>query len=410
MRERLILNAALSALLLPALTMAQGLAGLKPGEWFEVPNSRLEAVKPDPLPPGRINAVMDAWSGGGYDTRRDRLMIWGGGHTDYAGNEVYAFDVATLKWERLNDPSADVGGVETSGVYPDGKPRSRHTYNYVQYVTGLDRFCTFGGAGMYPSGQTGTSRTDCFDPVSKAWERKTDSPGAGIGGISDEDPATGILWMQGAGGTGVFCSWDPKADKWTRHNTYDKGWFDYYQTGAVGAGKFFALGGNKALAWDLAHPEKQPVEVALTGAVEIKSANCPGLVWDPGRGRFMAWSGGKDVYSIDPSSWACAKATLASSNAVTPSAAERTGTYGRFRYIASKDLFITVNRTDGNVYFFRPSGATSIHPPLSHAVQGVALSGIFRVTHGSPVWSAPWIGSRSAADGRRLFPQEGPRL
>ena len=33
------------------------------------------------------------------------LVIHGGGHGDYWGNEVYAFDVATATWSRINEPS-----------------------------------------------------------------------------------------------------------------------------------------------------------------------------------------------------------------------------------------------------------------------------------------------------------------
>jgi hypothetical protein len=38
---------------------------------------------------------MAAWGGGAHDTKRDRLIVWGGGHGDYGGNELYAFDVNT---------------------------------------------------------------------------------------------------------------------------------------------------------------------------------------------------------------------------------------------------------------------------------------------------------------------------
>jgi len=48
---------------------------------------------------------MTAWSGGAFDTTRDRLVVWGGGHADYPGNELYVFDLGTLRWQRLTDPS-----------------------------------------------------------------------------------------------------------------------------------------------------------------------------------------------------------------------------------------------------------------------------------------------------------------
>ena len=48
--------------------------------------------------------VMEAWAGGAYDTLRNRLYVTGGGHLSYYGNEIYAFDIPTLKWLRITDP------------------------------------------------------------------------------------------------------------------------------------------------------------------------------------------------------------------------------------------------------------------------------------------------------------------
>jgi hypothetical protein len=94
----------------------------------------------------QAQGVVNAWSGGVYDPVLDQLLIWGGGHTDYAGNEVYAFDMGSLTWQRLTDPYTlidAVGAVESSGEYPDAQgnplpqqPRSRHTYNYCNTPSG----------------------------------------------------------------------------------------------------------------------------------------------------------------------------------------------------------------------------------------------------------------------------------
>ncbi len=113
---------------------------LQPGHWYEVPDSRLETVFPNPRPPGDPRAVMNAWNGGAYDSKKDRLIVWGGGHADYSGNEVYVFDIKTLKWSRLTKPSLDVGGSVSSGMYPDGKPRAPHTYNSVEYIPDSGKF------------------------------------------------------------------------------------------------------------------------------------------------------------------------------------------------------------------------------------------------------------------------------
>jgi len=356
---------------------------MKPGEWREIPNSQLESVRPTPLPSGNtgIGAVMDAWSGGAYDSKRDRLIVWGGGHSDYAGNEIYTFDVATLKWVRLTDPSSDIGGDESSGVYPDGKPRSRHTYNYVNYIPSLDRFCTFGGAGLYPSGQVGTDRVDCYDFDAKKWENKADALVSGTGSMVAYDPASGQLWMQGAGNADYFTQWNPATNKWTKHTISDQGWVDYYFTGAIGAGKFVAVGDGTVLEWDLSKPDSPPVKLATKGETAIVGASCPGFVYDPVSKNFVAWAGGKDVYLLDLPTLTWKRSALYTGNSVTPTAANHNGTYGRFQYIPSKNAFIAVNETNENVYVFKLNtlpavtgilpAARLIAPPAQKALRAV---------------------------------------
>src|SRR5687767_9547569 len=78
--------------------------------WLSIPNSKMMSVAPTN---GQFagtwgnvgpRAVIGAWGGAALDTERNRLVLWGGGHNDYHGNELYAFDVLTLKWQRLTDP------------------------------------------------------------------------------------------------------------------------------------------------------------------------------------------------------------------------------------------------------------------------------------------------------------------
>ncbi|MBR9699919.1 hypothetical protein GOV09_05670, partial [Candidatus Woesearchaeota archaeon] len=98
------------------------------GTWAEVPNSHMASVGiqcyglncpecPDFWPQESscsfnsvgLAGVMSVWSGGAFDTERNRLIIWGGGHAAYAGNEVYTFDTDTLLWERITNPSFNTG-------------------------------------------------------------------------------------------------------------------------------------------------------------------------------------------------------------------------------------------------------------------------------------------------------------
>lgn len=83
---------------------------------------------------------MVAWCGAAFASAYGRLGAWittGGGHGDYYGNEVYAFELDTLRWVRLNDPYP--GGRDSvvdysEGEYSPGVPLSSHTYQHTQYL------------------------------------------------------------------------------------------------------------------------------------------------------------------------------------------------------------------------------------------------------------------------------------
>ena len=104
---------------------------IPPGQWYEVPNSKLEPFLPVPIPPNWSgpDSIMGSWSGGAYDSLRDRLIVWGGGHNDYGGNEIYTFDLASLSWARIWGPSPNIpaAGGSCNEAYTDGNPASRHT-------------------------------------------------------------------------------------------------------------------------------------------------------------------------------------------------------------------------------------------------------------------------------------------
>lgn len=348
--------------LLSALPAAAGpLEDLKPGEWYEVPDSRLDAVKPDPVPPGYVAAVMDAWSGAAFDGKRRRLVVWGGGHGDYSGNELYAFDMKTLKWSRVSEPSRDVGGDEKTGTYPDGLPRSRHTYNSIQYLPAIDRFCAFGAAGMYPGGQVGTARTECFDFGVGKWEAKAATPTYGIANFSAVDPATGAVWA----GKGTLTRFDPAADTWGKKTEYDNGieWTNYLTLEADPVRRaLFAVGAGKVIRYDISDPARPILAAAqvTSGDRDIEAAQGPGLAYDSLGGRMIAWAGGADVYAFEPDARAWTK--QAGTGAV-PTKANANGTYGRFRH-AGGDLYVAVNRTSENVFIHRlaPAKGSALAP------------------------------------------------
>lgn len=73
--------------------------------WCEITNTKLESVCPRPSPGGvsGCSSVIAAWSGAAAEIDNNQLYIWGGGHDDYYGNEVYALDLAALRRGRVSD-------------------------------------------------------------------------------------------------------------------------------------------------------------------------------------------------------------------------------------------------------------------------------------------------------------------
>lgn len=65
------------------------------------------------------------WSGGAADDLHHRLIVWGGGHSDYAGNEVSVLNLdGTPAWERFTSPTMPVPYVWDGKNWKDSSPTS----------------------------------------------------------------------------------------------------------------------------------------------------------------------------------------------------------------------------------------------------------------------------------------------
>ena len=121
-----------------------------------------------------------------WDPNRRQLIIWGGGHANYAGNDVYRFDAANLRWQRASLPSAVHAPYDDRRFFaidgPLNAPTSSHTYDNQEFLTLADRFITFGGA-MYNTG----APLILFDGVTKTGPYLWDPSRAGadmVGGTT----------------------------------------------------------------------------------------------------------------------------------------------------------------------------------------------------------------------------------
>jgi hypothetical protein len=358
--------------------------------WLSIPNTKMSAVAPtNGQFPGiwgaaGPRAVISAWGGGALDTKRNRLVLWGGGHNDYYGNELYTFDIGILKWTRLTDPF--VNPMPDTEQNADGTPTSRHTYAGLAYITHADRF--FGVGGALAGSGLGSSGTWTFDFSTRTWTRQQNSPSAG-NPCAAYDPATRRTWMAASQSGGLW-SFNYDTKTWTKHNSDT---WKLYRTCAIDTkrGLLFVVGmekgGNNVYVYDIRN-QTNPVRQTwtTTGGTDFLYWGQMGLDYDPVADRIVGWNGGV-VYALNPDTkvWTAYNAPGAPTK--TPN-----GIYGRWRYVPSVNAFILVTAWDQDVHFFKltpgaggalpspaPSGDT-ISPTISFTApaNGATVSGTAR--------------------------------
>jgi hypothetical protein len=341
--------------------------------WQEVKNTKLQIVCP---PRTRTydfarncRDVIRGWSGAIADTKRDRLILWGGGHNGYYGNELYAFDLVAQKLTRLNDPSPIANGLDCPAELADGKPNSRHTYNELAYIEYADRMFAFSGAVANKDGCQ-TRDTWTLDLSTLKWTRM--------------DPVHGDVPMAGH----PVAAYDPNSrlvfihDQW-RHlysYNYDTNTYRVYPRSVPRALHMTAAIDPKRKLFimfgDLGSPDGGGLRVYDIGRksnfqeqnwtsrskgcdVLMKSA-FPGLAYDPVLDRIVGWPNlGNTVYIFDPETVTCTSKTFPNgppdSDHEAPS--ERppysNGTFGRFRYFPDKNIYVLINDWDIDTFLLR---------------------------------------------------------
>jgi hypothetical protein len=331
------------------------LDNLEPGQWYEVPNSRLDAVAaphakfPWLAGSSGVAGVICCWCGGAFDSQRDQLYVGpGGGHMGYNGNEVYAFSLRDMKWRRLTDPYPVVKGEATD---PKTSPSAIHTYDGVEYLPPpVDRYVVVGGWSCPDTYALNPDRPD-------RWEAY---PGHGTGRTGDicgYDPVRQLLWFNTPGTDGMLSQWDPLGHHWTLRATYSMEHMDYNTTGDIDCkrGLFVAAGNHKVYAWPV-----KPIpgviaggKIKTTGDTEILECGSPGFCYAPLCDKFVAWRSGADVYTLDMDTKVWTRHPPAASNKVIPGKPDQWGTFGRFRYVASRNVFVLYNSVSQNVFFYR---------------------------------------------------------
>jgi hypothetical protein len=319
------------------------IANLPVGSWLELPNTKIRSVAP--AASDFVENVVNAWSGGTVDTTRSRLLVWGGGHTDYNGNEVYALDLPSVSIQRVVEQSPLIGASACKSALPDGTPTSRHTYDGLAYIAHADRFFATGGA-LSPCGN-GDPATWTYDFGAKKWTMNiVQSPLVALAGIMAQyDPATKLVFVHD---TTALYAYNFDTNSYTALATGQD--VDIHLTATIDTKrrKFVMIGNDGVKVIDLS--TYQMTTMVTTNTPSLVNDASPGAAYEPVADRIVAWSGGSNVYALNMDTGAWSQVAI---NAGPTASAPIQGTFGRWGYVPQYRVFALINGVDQNAWVFR---------------------------------------------------------
>ena len=312
--------------------------------------------------------------------RRGPWFCSGGGHGNYFGNELYAFDIAKSKWSRLTDPFIATHEVLTAeyplAEFPDGSPLPPHTYDYVEYDPSTDSIVVLKGLQrLNVSGNPYSSGPPhIFDVGIRKWIR---GRGHGYpvlsGGYSAYDSRRKVIWTESPGRqTAGLRSFDPS--KSNPDGTRGSWSVEFGRTGIVADSVAaydpqrdllvftrFRKGADEIYAIDLKNPDAGALRLRQAGSAPAPEP-AHGWEWSARRQSFLYWRRGGDVYEFKPptGNWQQAEwrwsLLTSGANSTAPGPMKRdNGVYGRFRVVefAGMEFAIVVNSVIQPVFAFR---------------------------------------------------------
>jgi len=424
----------------PEITMPSWVERMAPGCWYQISGDRPDLNLPatprgtryladtDPAKDARLNraksskeilrrwlgrrpsapwqgrcgfpALTEGWNGAVFASQfgaSGSMVLFGGGHDDYFGSDVHAFDLSSRQWSRISDGYVSgarneygAGAVYPDAVYPDGSPLPPHTYGYVQYdPAGNDYLLLKGQTELGPDVKA-TPIAHMFDLDSSRWRRGPRHPSAilGSGGWTTWDPARKILWGHSGDSGNAFIGFSPDGDN-------GDGTFGYWTQ--LYAKKIHKGADHNAMAMDPARdiilvtvsesnalnaidpsaPDREIARISSAGNQPIIS-EFAALEYAPNLDQFVYFSAndGPQIYSIaapSGSKWSQLtggawtwRSLLHERNRLDPVAhaqgissfgVNKSHTFGRFRVATygRTDVAILVRHTDTPVYALRLS-------------------------------------------------------
>jgi hypothetical protein len=335
-------------------------------EFVQVPTTNaLSDVAPSPVPPsdgGGSHWVVDAWGGMTVRQASADLLINGGGHTNYAGNEIYAITLTqdSPAYRRAWGPTPTGSVNTTSDYYDDGNPAAQHTYYFLQYDAAADRLMRMVG-GTYTVGGLHTPISS-WNWGAANWNASGTHPNVAgsnfdTGGCC-MDPVTGNIYLW----DGTWSrTWRKATNDWdfdqfaTKANrTYNAMAFDPARGCAWSIGSNANTSSGQVQKWNIAANTYLDISVTGDAAVAATTAAALGIARDPDTGNIYLYADSGVVYKFDPAALTITTVTMSGSTpASDASYGNSQGTFGKFHYVASLKAIVLKPSWTSPLFAFR---------------------------------------------------------
>ncbi|SER03155.1 hypothetical protein SAMN05421690_100634 [Nitrosomonas sp. Nm51] len=420
--------------------IASTLALAPENSWIKLNTNRYDDVwtplEQRPAPPeapavGAPHSIIGAWSSMVWDPNRGNIMIYGGGHANYPGNEVYVWESSTLKWTRASLPSEVKHIIDGQFESIDGvlnAPVAAHTYDNSEFFPLLDRFVTFGGAafntgsryihtdgsptGPYffnpaladqnaVGGTTGSQVNPQLFPnvIGKnMWSNRDNlTPGTPGTILPTNFINTATAYSEENGVDVLYLQTNNRLFRYSAFSPTDPSQDTYEIVGNVQSGSTFAgqgagafdpqrkifvrTAGSTFIFWDLNQPAGTIAQNVIFspdvigGAFNFSRLDDYGLDFDHIRQFFVLWDGNQDVWHLIPpqdlasGNWVLSRVTP--QGVTTP---QQSGTanpiLGKWKYSKALDAFVGLfDELTGDIWVYKP---TNWQPEV--ASEGVSIA------------------------------------
>jgi hypothetical protein len=286
--------------------------------------------------------TVDIFNRGGfaYDTQSNRLLLFSNAQT-WDSNAVVQMVPTTFvaRLANVSDTHMGTGGEITAG----GRPNGRQTYGGVAWLPGSNQLFVTGGQRV----ETGFLQdTWVWTPGTDTWQKNTPTgtlPPADVQATA-YDPLTGHVWVLTPG---CLDEYDPVTNAYNRavgcqtpipshpHVALDPDRRRLYVCAELVCG-YYNL---STFAYvPITDPVCTPLMVAF-----------PGLEWDDVRNVVRGWVGGKNIYTIDPTTNTCSVDVFEGGPGYTP-------TYevgSRFQYAQDLNAFLVGTKVEDDFFLLR---------------------------------------------------------